>query len=283
MEKVSADIFTFRHPCRKCCLTIAGSDSGGNAGVQADLRAFHYYGRHGCTVFAALTAQNPFGVSAIHAVPADFVAAQLDAVLGVYDIGAVKTGMLADPAAIEVIADRLAKHPEIAKVIDPVMVATSGVRLVSEETVEKIKHLLLPLATLITPNLPEAEVLLGNAVDDPNAERLASAEHAAELARALHAKYGCAVLVKGGHGASASAVDVLFDGSAISSYTLPWVDHPVSTHGTGCSLGAALAAELTAGKSLADAVAGAKAYVHGAIANSYWVGTNCGVLGIPET
>ena len=241
MEKVSDDIFTFRHPCRKCCLTIAGSDSGGNAGVQADLRAFHYYGRHGCTVFAALTAQNPFGVSAIHAVPADFVAAQLDAVLGVYDIGAVKTGMLADPAAIEVIADRLAKHPEIAKVIDPVMVATSGVRLVSEETVEKIKDLLLPLATLITPNLPEAEVLLGN------------------------------------------AVDVLFDGSAISSYTLPWVDHPVSTHGTGCSLGAALAAELTAGKSLADAVAGAKAYVHGAIANSYWVGTNCGVLGIPET
>ena len=89
--------------------------------------------------------------------------------------------------------------------------------------------------------------------------------------------------MKGGHGASASAVDVLFDGSAISSYTLPWVDHPVSTHGTGCSLGAALAAELTAGKSLADAVAGAKAYVHGAIANSYWVGTNCGVLGIPET
>ena len=99
-------------------MTIAGSDSGGNAGVQADLRAFHYYGRHGCTVFAALTAQNPFGVSAIHAVPADFVAAQLDAVLGVYDIGAVKTGMLADPAAIEVIADRLAKHPEIAKVIE---------------------------------------------------------------------------------------------------------------------------------------------------------------------
>ena len=124
--------------------------------MQADLRAFHYYGRHGCTVFAALTAQNPFGVSAMHAVPADFVAAQLDAVLGVYDIGAVKTGMLADPAAIEVIADRLAKHPGIAKVIDPVMVATSGVRLVSEETVEKIKDLLLPLATLITPNLPVA-------------------------------------------------------------------------------------------------------------------------------
>ena len=144
----------------KCCLTIAGSDSGGNAGVQADLRAFHYYGRHGCTVFAALTAQNPFGVSAIHPVPADFVAAQLDAVLGVYDIGALKTGMLADPAAIEVIADRIGRHPEIAKVIDPVMVATSGVRLVPEETVEAVKRLLLPMATLITPNLPGCQDFL---------------------------------------------------------------------------------------------------------------------------
>lgn len=265
----------------KCCLTIAGSDSGGNAGVQADLRAFHYYGRHGCTVFAALTAQNPFGVTAIHGVPADFVAAQLDAVLGVYDIGAAKTGMLADPAAIEVIADRLGQHPEIAKVIDPVMVATSGVRLVSEATVEAIKKLLLPMATLITPNLPEAEVLLGRTISDPNAERLASAAHAAELARELHARYGCAALVKGGHGDNASAVDVLFDGAAIREYTLPWVAHPISTHGTGCSFGAALAAELTAGKSLAEAVAGAKAYVHGAIANSYWVGKDCGVLGLP--
>ena len=267
----------------KCCLTIAGSDSGGNAGVQADLRAFHYYGRHGCTVFAALTAQNPFGVSAIHPVPADFVAAQLAAVLGVYDIGALKTGMLADPAAIEVIADRIGRHPEIAKVIDPVMVATSGVRLVPEETVEAVKRLLLPMATLITPNLPEAEVLLGRTVGDPNAERLASAGHAADLAREIHARYGCAVLVKGGHGANLSAVDVLFDGTSISEHTLPWVERPVSTHGTGCSLGAALAAEITAGKSLVEAVKGAKAYVHGAIANSYWVGKNCGVLGLPRT
>ena len=266
----------------KTVLTIAGSDCSGGAGIQADIKTITAHKMYAMSVITALTAQNTLGVTGVLDATPEFVAAQLDAVLGVYDIGAVKTGMLADPAAIEGIADRLAKHPEIAKVIDPVMVATSGVRLVSEETVEKIKGLLLPLATLITPNLPEAEVLLGNAVDDPNAERLASAEHAAELARALHAKYGCAVLVKGGHGASASAVDVLFDGSAISSYTLPWVDHPVSTHGTGCSLGAALAAELTAGKSLADAVAGAKAYVHGAIANSYWVGTNCGVLGIPE-
>ena len=258
-----------------CCLTIAGSDSGGNAGVQADLRAFHYYGRHGCTVLAALTAQNPFGVSAVLPVPADFVAAQLDAVLGIYDIGALKTGMLADPAAIEVIADRLGKHPEIKKVVDPVMVATSGARLVAEEAVAALKRHLLPLATLVTPNLPEAEALLGLPAGEP------TAAHAAELARALHARYGCAVLVKGGHGANRAAVDVLYDGAGVREFALPWVERPVSTHGTGCSLGAALAAELAAGRTLDAAVAGAKAYVHGAIANSYLVGANCGVLGLP--
>ena len=130
-----------------CCLTIAGSDSGGNAGVQADLRAFHAYGLHGCTAFAALTAQNPFGVSAIHAVPPDFIAAQLDAVLGVYAIRALKTGMLADAAAIEVVADRIARHPEIAKVVDPVMVATSGAKLISDDAVATLTARLLPCAT----------------------------------------------------------------------------------------------------------------------------------------
>ena len=122
-----------------CCLTIAGSDSGGNAGVQADLRAFHAYGLHGCTVFAALTAQNPFGVSAIHAIPADFVGAQLDAVLGTYDIRALKTGMLAEPAIIETVAERLARHPEIAKVVDPVMIATSGAKLISDAAIVTLK------------------------------------------------------------------------------------------------------------------------------------------------
>lgn len=265
-----------------CCLTIAGSDSGGNAGVQADLRAFHAYGLHGCTVFAALTAQNPFGVSAIHPVPADFVAAQLDAVLGVYDVRALKTGMLADPAAIGVVADRLAFHPEIAKVIDPVMVATSGARLVSEAALEAIVTRLLPLATLITPNLPEAEALCGNAVA-PNAHRSGDAAHAADLARQIAAKYGCAVLVKGGHGAGSSAVDVLAASSdaPVREFSLPWVADPVSTHGTGCTLAAALAAELALGADVEAAVAGAKRHVHQAIATSYLVGKGCGVLGFP--
>ena len=261
-----------------CCLTIAGSDSGGNAGVQADLRAFHAYGLHGCTVFAALTAQNPFGVNAVFPVSADFVCAQLDAVLGTYAIGGLKTGMLSDPLAIEGIADRLAAHPEIAKVIDPVMVATSGVRLVSEETIETIQERLLPLATLITPNLPEAEVMCGGLLE-PMASRQADAARARELAQRLYDRFGCAVLVKGGHGVGSAAVDVLFDGHDLTEFPLPWISDPISTHGTGCSLASALVAELVLGRPLPEAVAGAKRYVHTAIANSYYVGKDCGVLG----
>jgi len=249
-----------------CCLTIAGSDSGGNAGVQADLRAFHSYGLHGCTVLAALTAQNPFGVSVIHPVPADFVAAQLDAVLGVYSIRALKTGMLGDPASIEVIADRLAQHPEIAKVIDPVMVATSGARLVSKGARDAILKKLVPLATLITPNLLEAE-------------EIARGANAEELAKGIYDTYGVPVLVKGGHASSAEAVDVLFDGREIRTFSSPWIANPVSTHGTGCSLAAAIASELALGHTLPDAVRGAKDYVHKAIENAYLVGKDCGVLG----
>ena len=265
-----------------CCLTIAGSDSGGNAGVQADLRAFHAYGVHGCTVFAALTAQNPFGVSAIHPVPADFVSAQLDAVLGVYNIKALKTGMLSDPVAIERIADRLKAHPEIKKVIDPVMIATSGVRLVDDASVAAIKRHLLPLATLITPNLPEAESLVFDGEGESlrlRRGRSGDVVYARELAAALYGKYGAAALVKGGHGVNDGAVDVFFDGKTYSEFAAPWIDQPISTHGTGCSLAAALAAELALGHDLAAAVRGAKGYVHQAIAASYFVGRDCGVLG----
>ena len=260
-----------------CCLTVAGSDSGGNAGVQADLRAFHAYGLHGCTVFTSLTAQNPSGVSGIHAVPADFVAAQLDAVLGVYSIRAMKTGMLPDASAIEAVAERVAAHPEIAKVIDPVMVATSGARLVSPAAVEAIKSVLLPLASVMTPNLPEAAVLCG--LDDARIRDAADASVAQELARRLFGEYGRPVLVKGGHGAGRSAVDVLFDGREVREFSMPWVANPVSTHGTGCSLASAIAAELALGRDLAAAVCGAKRYVHDAIASSFLVGPGCGVLG----
>ena len=246
---------------RRCCLTVAGSDSGGNAGVQADLRAFHSYGLHACTVFAALTAQNPSGVSAIMPVRADFAAA--------------KTGMLADPASIETIAAKLSAHPEIAKVVDPVMVATSGSKLVSGDAVSAIKKLLLPIADVITPNLPEAEALAGVS----GGGRSSDSRSAAELARRLFETYGAAVVVKGGHGAGAAAVDVLCDGNGIEEFSLPWIENPVSTHGTGCTFASALAAELALGRSLSEAVRGAKAHVHRAIANAYPVGRDCGVIG----
>ena len=258
---------------KACCLTVAGSDSGGNAGVQADLRAFHAYGLHGCTVFAALTAQNPFGVSAVHEVPPDFVAAQLDAVLGVYAIKAMKTGMLARAAAIEAVADRIAAHGEIMKVVDPVMVATSGARLIENDAVEALKTKLFPLATVVMPNLPEAEVLAGRPITCRADVR--------EAAKELHGRFGCAVLVKGGHatGDLAPAEDTLYDGAEFHAFVLPHIANPISTHGTGCSLAAALAAELALGRPLPEAVAGAKRYVHDAIASSYLVGRGCGVLG----
>jgi len=258
---------------RPCCLTVAGSDSGGNAGVQADLRAFHAYGLHGCTVFAALTAQNPKGVSAIHNVPPDFIASQLDAVLGMYSIAAMKTGMLSDVSAIEVVADRLSSHAEIAKVIDPVMVATSGAKLIEDEAVGSLKSKLIPIATVITPNIPEAEVLSGM--------KITSRASVREAAKRLNGEFGCAVLVKGGHavGDLAAAEDTLFDGKDYASFSMPWIENPVSTHGTGCSLAAALAAELALGHDLKSAVGGAKRYVHRAIAGSYLVGKDCGVLG----
>ena len=258
------------HPC---CLTIAGSDSGGNAGVQADLRAFHAYGVHGCTVFAALTAQNPKGVSAVHDVPPGFVAAQLDAILGTYAIAAVKTGMLSQPAAIETVADRLARHPGMAKVVDPVMVATSGARLIAEEAVEALRSKLLPLATIITPNIPEAQTLSGVKISG-----MADVRKAAER---LGGEFGCAVLVKGGHATEDGdiAEDVLFDGKGFSSFSMPRIVNPVSTHGTGCSLAAAIAAGLALGFDLESAVDSAKRYVHDAIAQSYLVGADCGVLG----
>ncbi len=263
---------------KPCALTIAGSDSGGNAGVQADLRAFHAWGVHGCTVFAALTAQNPKTVSAVLPVPPDFVAAQLAAVFKMYSVKALKTGMLASVDVIDVVARALKAHPRVKKVIDPVMIATSGARLVSAETVAASKDRLLPLATLITPNLPETAELLGREVRP---------EDAADAARDLSRAFGCAALVKGGHAAEGArgvreVTDFLYDGRRVTRLSLPVVAHPVSTHGTGCTLAAAIAARLAQGAPLSRAVKDAKEYVYEAIKISYYVGRNCGVLGMPE-
>jgi hydroxymethylpyrimidine/phosphomethylpyrimidine kinase len=258
---------------RVVALTIAGSDSGGNAGIQADLRAFHVFGVHGCTVLAALTAQNPFGVRGILTADAGFVGMQLDAVLEAYAVSALKTGMLASPDVIEAVADRLVLHNRISKVMDPVMVATSGARLLQDDAVATLTGVLLPLATLITPNLPEAEVLTGRAIGGGDA--------IVDAARELGDTFGTAVLIKGGHGAAAEAEDILVDGERVYRIATPRIDQPVSTHGTGCSLSAAIAAALACGKPLLDAVAEGKAYVYESIRTGTWVGEASAVLGTP--
>jgi hydroxymethylpyrimidine/phosphomethylpyrimidine kinase len=237
------------------------------------LRAFQVFGVHGCTAIAALTAQNPFGVAGIQPVTPAFLGQQLDAVLDCYDVGALKTGMLATAGLIDVVADRLASRPAIAKVIDPVMIATSGARLLEDSAVAALQTRLLPLATLITPNVPEAEVLLGRPV-----EGLAGA---AAAARELHARYGCAVLVKGGHEVQHRATDVLFDGRIAWRLTTPVVAAPLSTHGTGCALSAAIAAALACGRNLREAVVAGKAYVYAAIRDGRRVGQIATVMGTP--
>ncbi|MBP5320788.1 MAG: bifunctional hydroxymethylpyrimidine kinase/phosphomethylpyrimidine kinase [Kiritimatiellae bacterium] len=255
-------------------LTIAGSDSGGNAGVQADLRAFHTFGVHGCTVFTALTAQNPFGVRSVILADPAFVGDQIDAVLETYGVMALKTGMLAAPAIIEVVADRLSANNRIPKVIDPVMVATSGARLLQEDAEEMLKERLLPLAYLLTPNIPEAEVLSGRSG--------VTADGLPDLTRLLADRYGCSVLLKGGHLTERPAEDYFYDGCSLYRLSTPAIDAPLSTHGTGCSLSAAITASAACGHTMLDAVIDGKAYVYESIRTAVHVGEVCTVLGMPK-
>lgn len=267
---------------RPCALTIAASDSGGNAGIEADLRAFHALGVHGCTVHTALTAQNPFAVSAIETLPVKFIEAELSAVLGVYNIRSIKTGMLPTTPIIQAVANALAssKDENLSNlVIDPVMIATSGARLIEKNAIKTLKDKLIPLASLITPNIPEAEELSEITIKTEN-----DAKNAAE---AIFSRFGTKVLIKGGHAIGDTsdkkqAKDILFNGNDFSVFEMPVIENPISTHGTGCSLSAAIAACLAQGLSLADAITRAKRYVHGAIASSYLVGRDCGVLGVPN-
>ena len=238
-------------------LTIAGSDSSGGAGIQADLKTFSALGVYGASAITALTAQNTQGVDAVLVVPPDFVARQIKVVARDLKIGAVKIGMLATSEIIEAVAGALEALPEVPVVLDPVMVAASGDVLLDEDAIEMLRAVLLPLATLITPNLPEAAKLLS--VDSATSE----SEMAAQ-ARALKALGAQAVLVKGGHAEGAEAVDLLLDGEGELRLSAPRVATG-KTHGTGCTLSSAVAAELAKGSSLRDAVAAAKAYVTAAI------------------
>ena len=239
-------------------LTIAGSDSSGGAGIQADLKTFAACGVYGASVIAALTAQNTQGVTAIHQVPPEFITAQIDAVFSDLDVRAVKIGMVSQRAAIEAIAAGLDRWSGGQVVVDPVMVATSGDRLLAADAIDALRKLLIPRAALITPNLPEAAALL----DAPVAQLERDIVDQGERLLAL----GCAaVLIKGGHGEGAESTDYLIGKGGVITLAAPRIATR-NTHGTGCTLSSAIAAGLAKGESLETSVRQAKAYITAAIA-----------------
>jgi hydroxymethylpyrimidine/phosphomethylpyrimidine kinase len=239
-------------------LTIAGSDSSGGAGIQADLKTFAALGVYGASVITALTAQNTQGVAAIHDVPPDFIGAQIDAVFSDLDIAAVKIGMLSQVASIEAVAAGLDRHAAKNIVLDPVMVAASGDPLLAPQAVASLRRLLIPRALVITPNLPEAAALL----DSKPARNEADME---AQARALLDRGARNVLIKGGHGEGESSVDLLVGQGSSERFAAKRIATQ-NTHGTGCTLSAAITAGLAQGLDLAAAVRQAKAYVTAAIA-----------------
>ncbi len=251
-------------------LTIAGSDSGGGAGIQADLKTFHRFGLFGTSVITAVTAQNTRGVTGWQAMPPDLIRAQIDAVIQDLRPAALKSGMLADSDVVRVVALAVREHSLAPYVIDPVMVATSGDPLLERDAVVAIRDELLPLATLVTPNLDEASILTGQPVED-----VAAMEYAA---RWLVEQAGAgAALVKGGHLRRGEAVDVLFDADGLEVFRHPRID-TTSTHGTGCTLSAAIAAQLALGLPLRAAVRDSLDYVHRAIATAPAIGSGNGPL-----
>jgi hydroxymethylpyrimidine/phosphomethylpyrimidine kinase len=245
-------------PMTPIALTIAGSDSSGGAGIQADLKTFAALGVYGASVITALTAQNTQRVSAIHDVPAEFVAAQIDAVFSDLAVGTVKIGMLARADIIDAVAAGLDRWKASNVVLDPVMVATSGDRLLAPDAIDALKRELLRRARVVTPNLPEAAALLGAAIAADEDAMQAQAEGIL----ALGAR---AVLIKGGHGAGVYSTDFLFDGTQVTRFASKRIATR-NTHGTGCTLSAAIAAGLAKGQGLMDATRLAKAYVTDAIA-----------------
>jgi hydroxymethylpyrimidine/phosphomethylpyrimidine kinase len=245
-------------------LTIAGSDSGGGAGIQADLKTFAALGVHGTTALTCITAQNPKGVIEIQACSPRIVRRQIEAVISELPPAAVKTGMLYSAQIIRTIVAFFQGYRNFPLVVDPVMISTSGSRLLKASAIHLMKKELLPLATLVTPNLDEAGVLAGR--------KLNSIEEMRSAARQIHTEFGCAVLVKGGHlRNSREAADIFYDGKVELLLTAPFV-RGVSTHGTGCTYSAAITASLALGKSLPEAVALAKGFITQAIARSQRVG-----------
>ncbi len=256
-------------PTRPVALTVAGSDSGGGAGIQADLKTFHAFGVFGTSAVTAVTAQNTLGVWAVHPVPPDVVRAQIDAVFDDLRPRAMKSGMLGSAPLVEAVAEALARQAPLPYVLDPVMVASSGDRLLEHGAEEALLRSLLPLATLVTPNLHEARILTGMAVE--------CVEDMRRAARALVERGAAAALVKGGHLGEDEAVDVLWDGTRERVWRRQRLPSR-HTHGTGCTLSAAVAAGLALGRPLETAVDGAVAFVARAIASAPGLGAGHGPL-----
>ena len=251
-----------RLPNPIACLTIAGSDSGGGAGIQADLKTFAALGVHGTCAITALTAQNTRGVVAVHSVPAKHLRAELEAVFDDFAVAAVKTGMLGDARTVRCVARALARRQPRWLVVDPVMIATSGARLLEKPAMRVLVDELIPLADVLTPNLPEAEALTGIAIRTAR-----DGERVAEKLRAFGAR---TVLLKGGHGRGRQVIDRWFD--ARGSFEIRNRKLPFEAHGTGCTLSAALAAELANGRAPRIAARRAIAFVQRALTHAYTPG-----------
>lgn len=252
----------------KTALTIAGSDSGGGAGIQADIKTMLANGVFATSAITALTAQNTLGVTGIMNASPEFLAQQLDCVFTDIFPDAVKIGMVSSPELISVIAEKLRQYAPSNIVLDPVMVATSGSKLIADEAVNALKTQLIPLASLITPNIPEAQVLTD--MDIKTAEDMESA------AKAVYDSFGCNVLIKGGHQLN-DANDLLYDGSSMTWFNGVRIDNP-NTHGTGCTLSSAIASNLAKGFSLAQSIERAKSYISGALAAMLDLGSGSGPM-----
>ena len=250
----------------KTAMTVAGSDSGGGAGIQADLKTFAAIGVHGTSAITALTAQNTLGVTGIFDLPPAFVEAQFDAIAGDIGVDAMKTGMLFNAPIIDAVVRKIQEYGVLKVVVDPVMVATSGDLLLREDAVEAVKGRLLPVALVVTPNRREAEVLAGM--------EIRSEGDVGQVCRRIHQLGPRYVLVKGGH-ATGDAVDWLFDGKEMIPYRAARIDTR-NTHGTGCTLSAAIAAYLALGRDVLGAVSGAKEYITAAIRYAYPLGNGHG-------
>ena len=250
-------------------LTIAGSDSGGGAGIQADLKTFHQFGTFGTSVLTAVTAQNTKGVTAVHPIPLDVVQAQIDAVVEDLRPAALKSGMLATAALVELVADAIEAHGLDRYVLDPVMVSSTGARLLDEDATGAVVDRLVPLSAVVTPNLHEARILTGLAVEGEEGQR--------EATRALVEMGAGAALVKGGHGTGPEVLDILWDGKLERRWRRPRIDTR-HTHGTGCTLAAGIAAGLALDQGLKEAVARALSFVARGIAEAPGLGSGSGPL-----